>query len=223
MEDPMATHMMTSAAFRLMASSLGLLLISCSVTRHATTAPAGADELPRFALIINEMSDGQTIHSWQRLEELDLSRYPSLPSRPDTVGQPVRAAWTRDCERERDECEDDCMRSRVRPGYGHVTTPDRKRGAKYDFCRQKCMQPYLDCCRLRELEPQRFTEPDDAVGWLKRHHKEILLGSVIVIAGVVFVTVSAGAGALVLVPIVPAVVMASSGLPAEPSTPAVSP
>jgi hypothetical protein len=112
------------------------------------------------------------------------------------------------------------MRSKVRPGYGHVTTPDPKRGAKYDLCRQRCLQPYLDCSRLRELEPVKFTALGDAVDWLKQHRKEVLVGSIIVISGVVFVTVTAGAGALVLVP---AVLIISAGLPTEPSTAAVSP
>lgn len=82
------------------------------------------------------------------------------------------------------------------------------------------MQPYLDCCRLRELEPQRFSAIADAVAWLKRHREEVLVGSSIVIAGVVFITVSAGAGAFVLVP---AVLMASSSPSGIPSTALVSP
>ncbi|WP_235216590.1 hypothetical protein [Archangium violaceum] len=170
-------------------------------------------------LIIEEMSDGQVAHSWQPLEELDFSRYPSLPNEQRVAGAVVPAAWTRDCEQERDGCEDACMSSRMRPGYGHVTTPDRKRGGKYDFCRKKCMQPYLDCCRLRELEPQRFTVIADAVDWLKSHREEVLVGSTVVIAGVVFVTVSAGAGALVLVPVM---LMASSSPSGEPATAQVS-
>jgi len=213
----------TSLHRRLTASCLGLLLASCSATRHTATAPAGVDELPLFALIIQDTLDGQAVHSWQSMESLDLSQYPSHPNRPSDPGQVVRTAWTRDCEQERDQCEADCMGSRMRPGYGHVTTPERKRGAKYDLCRRKCMQPYLDCCRLRELEPVEFTAPGGAIDWLKRHHKEVLVGSVIVIAGVVFVTVSAGAGALVLVPLAPAVLMTSPGLPVDPLSVAVSP
>jgi hypothetical protein len=38
--------------------------------------------------------------------------------------------------------------------------------------------------------------------WLKRHHQSILVGSVVVIAGVAFVAVSAGAGLVVLAPAV---------------------
>jgi hypothetical protein len=204
----------------LAASSLSLLLVSCTATRYSSMEPTGPGELSHFVLIIHEMPDGQATHSWQRTEEFDFSQYPPLSSAKISTGQVVPTAWTRDCEQERDECEDDCMQSRLRPGFGHVTTPDRKRGAKYDLCRQKCMQPYLDCCRLRELEPVKFTALDGAIDWLKRHRREVLVGSVIVIAGVVFITVTAGAGVLVLVP---AVLVTSSGLPAEPSTAAVSP
>jgi hypothetical protein len=205
---------------RLAASILVLLLVSCSATRHMAVAPEGAGDLSRFVLIIEELPGGQVAHSWQTLEEFDFSRYPSLPSTQSVPGEVVPAAWTRDCEQERDGCEGDCMGGRMRPGYGHVTTPDRKRGGKYDFCRNKCMQPYLDCCRLRELEPQRFTAIAGAVGWLKRHREEVLVGSVIVIAGVAFIAVSAGAGALVLVP---TVVMASASSSDEPVTAQVSP
>jgi hypothetical protein len=206
---------------RLAASILSLLLVSCSSsTRHMAVAPEGAGELSRSVLIIEQLPDGQVVHSWQPVEEFDFSRYSSLPSRQSVAGGIVPASWTRDCEQERDACEDDCMRGRMRPGYGHVTTPDRKRGAKYDFCQKKCMQPYLDCCRLRELEPHRFTAIVDAVDWLKRHREEVLVGSSIVIAGVVFVTVSAGAGALVLVPVV---LMASAGPSDGPATARVSP
>jgi hypothetical protein len=60
---------------------------------------------------------------------------------------------------------------------------------------------------LQRLRPQEFTATDGVVDWLKRHRKEILVGSVITIAGVAFVVISAGAGLLVLAPVV---VMASS-------------
>ncbi|RYZ42231.1 MAG: hypothetical protein EOO71_08815 [Myxococcaceae bacterium] len=40
----------------------------------------------------------------------------------------------------------------------------------------------------------------EASGWASRHRESLLLGSVVVIAGVVFVIVSAGAGLIVLAP-----------------------
>lgn len=50
--------------------------------------------------------------------------------------------------------------------------------------------------------------------------EEVLVGSVVVIAGVAFIAVSAGAGALVLVP---TVLMASASSSDEPVTAQVSP
>jgi hypothetical protein len=55
---------------------------------------------------------------------------------------------------------------------------------------------------LERLRPQEFTVVDGAVDWLKRHRTSILVGSIIVIAGVTFVVVSAGAGVVVLAPVV---------------------
>jgi hypothetical protein len=55
---------------------------------------------------------------------------------------------------------------------------------------------------LERLRPQEFTAVDGAVDWLKRHRTEVLVGSVIVIAGVTFVVVSAGAGVVILAPVV---------------------
>jgi hypothetical protein len=59
-----------------------------------------------------------------------------------------------------------------------------------------------------------FDSVDRAVDWIKNHREELLVGTVIVIAGVAFaVAVAASAGgALILVPLV-LVVDNSSGLP----------
>jgi hypothetical protein len=51
------------------------------------------------------------------------------------------------------------------------------------------------------------------VEWLKRNRKEILVGSVIVIAGVAFIAVSVGAGVVILAP---ALLLAVPGTEAEP-------
>ncbi|WNG53038.1 hypothetical protein F0U60_50450 [Archangium minus] len=63
-----------------------------------------------------------------------------------------------------------------------------------------------------------FDEIEPAVDWIKNHREEILVGSVIVIAGVVFVAAVAasGGGALVLMPLV-FVAEASPGGPTTPS------
>ncbi len=47
-----------------------------------------------------------------------------------------------------------------------------------------------------------FTEIGPAVDWVRNHREEILVGSIVVIAGVAFVAVMAsGGGALFLVPL----------------------
>jgi hypothetical protein len=82
------------------------------------------------------------------------------------------------------------------------------------------MPPYLDCSRLQELEAKRFTAIEPAIDWVKRHRKEILVGTVVIIAGVAFIVVSAGAGALVLAP---TLLMVSTDAPSPPALAEESP
>ncbi|QRK13513.1 hypothetical protein JQX13_08475 [Archangium violaceum] len=58
----------------------------------------------------------------------------------------------------------------------------------------------------------KFSTADKAVAWLKQHHEELLVGTVVVIAGVAFVAVVVGSGGSALV-LVPAVLMVSSDVP----------
>ncbi|WP_240359094.1 hypothetical protein [Pyxidicoccus trucidator] len=83
-----------------------------------------------------------------------------------------------------------------------MTSPERKKGGKKEYCEGQCMQPYMDCVELEKLRPQEFAAVDAAVDWLKRNRRAILVGSVVVIAGAVFVVVSMGAGLIVLAPAV---------------------
>jgi hypothetical protein len=66
---------------------------------------------------------------------------------------------------------------------------------------------------LEKLQPQEFTAIDPAIEWLKRNRKGVLVGTVVVIAGVAFIVVSAGAGILILAP---ALLLAAPGTMAEP-------
>ncbi len=206
------------ALARLMLFSLGALLASCSTTHH--TAPANADELEGLALILQEAPDGHVSHSWQRVEELDLSRYRSRASTHATGRIVLAAARQRDCHEEFNHCQDDCMSRALPPGYEHVKQGS---GAHRSLCRKNCWQPYLDCEELQErqgVRPREFTAIDGAVDWLKRNHKTILVGTVVVIAGVAFVAVSAGVGVVILAPVA---LVASAGAPSQPHLAAVSP
>ena len=77
-----------------------------------------------------------------------------------------------------------------------------KEGGKSEFCRKECQQAYDDCRELERLQPQEFTAVDGLMDWLKRHRNEVLVGSIIVVAGATFMVISAGAGLLVLAPVV---------------------
>ena len=73
------------------------------------------------------------------------------------------------------------------------------------MCRDRCRSAYIDCCRLREqAEALKFPDADQAANWLKEHREEVLVGAVVVIAGVTFIVAVVGSGgfALVLVPVV---------------------
>lgn len=201
---------MASIYRRLMASSLGLLLVSCSATHASHPGPTNVQEHSRFALVIKETPDGQVIHSWEPLSSFNLSRYPYRASGSSVQGPIVRAAWTRDCEEERDACEKMCIKSLRGRNWSHAN-----RASRAEICRGRCRAAYADCSQLREqAEALRFPTVDKAVDWLKQHHEELLVGAVVVIAGVAFVAVAVGSGGSALV-LVPAVLLVSSDIPPE--------
>ncbi|WP_395807487.1 hypothetical protein [Archangium minus] len=164
-----------------------------------------------FVLLIEETPHAQVTHSWRRVEELDLSHYRQPLGGNSLSGSTVFAsARLRDCHAEFNDCQDDCLKRPLAPGYEHVKQGS---GAHGRICRDGCWQAYRDCEELQELrvrQTHEFTATERAVEWLKRNRKAILVGSVVVIAGVVFVVASAGAGALVLAPVI---LLTSAGFP----------
>jgi hypothetical protein len=163
-------------------------------------------------LVIQEGPDGQLAHSWQPLNGFDVSKYPYHASNSRFEGGVVRASFNRDCEAERDECEEMCRASRKGRNWTHAS--DR---SKDEMCRMRCRPAYLDCCELRELAEagkHRLSFPvvDSAVDWLKQHHRELVVGTVVVIAGVAFVVIVAGSGGSALV-LAPAFLLVSAGVP----------
>ena len=180
-----------------------MLLVSCGTTR-STVAPV-AEELTRYVLVLEESPGGQVTEHWRHAEEFDLSwyRFPTS-ARESTYGRIVRVAKTyqRDCDAENDQCIKMCMSRPLPRGFGHIKSGGRGDGGKEEWCRGQCKQAYDDCRELERRQLQEFSAVDEAVDWLKRHHQGLLVGSIVVIAGVAFVTVSAGAGLVVLAPAV---------------------
>lgn len=91
------------------------------------------------------------------------------------------------------------MRSRLPYNLNHIKRVD---GGKKRFCEKKCLDEYMDCLELQKSHALEFNAADSAVEWLKQNREQLVVGTIVVIAGVAFVTLTAGAGALVLVPVV---------------------
>jgi hypothetical protein len=183
---------------RLLVVSLGCLLASCGAHQQLVTEPSEPRELSRNALVIEETADGQVTHAWVPASSFDLERYARSTRQGGSEGSLVRASFNRDCEEERDRCEEMCQASLRGRTWSHATP-----ASKVQICTARCRPAYLDCCRLKEqAEAVKFSVPGEAVDWLKRHRKELLVGTLVVISGVAFVVVVGGSGgaALVLVP-----------------------
>ncbi len=212
----------TTGTQRLMASGLSLLLASCSATRHAPSNPSRPTELSRSVLVIQETLDGQVFHTWQPLSSFDLTRPPNRASNSHFEGTFVRASFNRDCETELSACEEMCRASLKGRNWTHASA-----GSKNAICRERCRPAYLDCCRLREMseavKPRlSFPSVDEAIDWVKQNHRELLVGTVVIIAGIAFVVVVAGSGGGALV-LAPAVLLVSSDVSFESSLTQVDP
>jgi hypothetical protein len=59
----------------------------------------------------------------------------------------------------------------------------------------------MQCVKEMEAQPLMFPDMETAQDWLKQNKKEVLVGSIVLVAGAAFVVGTAGAGVLVLVPL----------------------
>ncbi|OJT23551.1 hypothetical protein BO221_16220 [Archangium sp. Cb G35] len=175
---------------------------------HGTLSPA-VEELGQYVLVIQETPSGRVTHSWRPVEEVDLAQFRLQSRAGSTYGRIVltAAASRRDCDEENRQCISECLSTPLPRGYGHITTPGRKKGGKHEYCERRCMRPYIDCKNAQGERVLEFSAAGMAVDWLKQYRQEVLVGGIVVIAGVAFVSVASGGGALVLVP---ALLMAAS-------------
>ncbi|WP_395830413.1 hypothetical protein [Archangium violaceum] len=131
----------------------------------------------------------------------------------------VHVAFNRNCEDERDACEDMCMASLKGEDWSHMST-----GAKKQHCIRACMQSYLDCSRLKELAQGgtvKFHAIAQAIDWVKQNRESLMVGTLVVIAGVTFVVLTGGSGGFLL--LAPVVMLASHDTASELRSLAVMP
>ncbi|MET0404294.1 MAG: hypothetical protein ABW123_17925 [Cystobacter sp.] len=192
-----------------MALLLSVLLASCGTTRHAT--PSSAEELDHLVLVLKKEPDGQVTPDWLPAEGFDFKRYRHRSSAEGRAGRIVFVTSPQsDCYSQYLECYQQCREIPVPPDFNQYLHDFGPRAGHDRYCSEKCMPKYTECLRAQGQRPQEFTTAGMAVNWLKRHHESVLVGSLVVIAGVVFVTVSAGAGVVILAPLV---LVSSSEIP----------
>lgn len=103
---------------------------------------------------------------------------------------------SRDCAAEQIACFKKCWNSK--PPW-----PRKRGGAQHhNYCTEKCLQEYMQCVKEMEAQPLMFPDMKTAQDWLERNKREVLVGSIVLVAGVAFVIGTAGVGVLVLVPLV---------------------
>lgn len=212
-----ARSILTTLSRKLLAASLSLLLVSCSATRPMTAAqgPSGPQDLHKYALLIQELPDGQVTHDWKPLSEFDLAKFQNTLSAVSSRRGIVRVSSEEleaYCEGRRLQCQQDCIASRRPVRVGHHIYDDVKirpwREVKGRWCESNCLEEAIQCAKntgsWAEEYAAKFDAIEPAVGWIKTHREEILTGTVIIIAGVAFVAAIAASsgGALLLMPLV---------------------
>jgi hypothetical protein len=107
------------------------------------------------------------------------------------------SSGTRDCDAEQIACFRRCWKA-------DPPWPIEKGDKGHDkYCTKRCREEYMECVKELEVRPRPLTFPDmkAAKDWLSRHETEVLVGSIVVVAGATFVVATGGTGALILLPL----------------------
>ncbi len=107
----------------------------------------------------------------------------------------LASGGARDCDAEHIACFERC--------WNRAPPYPRQQGDKghHNYCTEKCRKEYTRCLEEVGARPLAFPSMKTALDWLKEHKTEVLVGSVVIVAGAAFVVSTGGAGALVLVPL----------------------
>jgi hypothetical protein len=174
-------------------------VMGCATAR---VAPGSAqveqpEDLKSFVLVLQDTQGGDTAHGWLPESSLNWPMLGDSRASSKHVGRVELASQRqRDCDQEQIDCFSRCWAQEPPSGYRF-----HKR-EHYSHCQEACLRGYMDCLKATGQHPLEFRGMNEALDWLKRHRKEIAVGSVIVAAGVVFVAVSAAGGVLMLAPVV---------------------
>jgi hypothetical protein len=209
-----------SVTQRAMAVSLAFLLVSCSAARAPAAGPTGPRDLARYVIVLEQQADGRVEHAWIPLKDFDLTKFQHAMSTMNVRRDIVRVSSSglnAYCAGRYEQCMNDCLRSGRPFAIGRRKYMDTRaqpwRIARVRWCRENCMDALVECQKGRgewaEEYAAEFDAIEPAIDWLKKHRTELAVGTVVVIAGVAFAVVVAGAGGAVLA-LAPLLVMAES-------------
>jgi hypothetical protein len=119
----------------------------------------------------------------------------TLPSESDELDILFASQNTRDCDAEHIECYQKCFKKKPPYPYTHGASDHHR------YCESKCLKEYMTCLEQSGQQVRRFSTMGRALAWLDSHKKEVLIGTIVVVAGVTLVVASGGTGALALVPL----------------------
>jgi hypothetical protein len=174
-------------------------LVGCAASRVDTsTAPTEQPEdLKSFVLVIRELPGGDTTNAWMPQSEFNWPEPEESKLGTNQKGRVEPASLRqRDCAQEQIDCFRRCWEQDPPEGYR------RHKHEHYAYCQDMCRDAFIDCLKATGQHPLEFRGMNETIDWLKRHRKEVLVGSIIVSAGLAFVVVSTAGGVLVLAPIV---------------------
>ncbi|REG37609.1 hypothetical protein ATI61_101596 [Archangium gephyra] len=184
--------------FHVVALLAAVWLAGCAATDAGVRA--GQTEQPEdvtsFFLVIRDARDGHAEHAWVKKAEFHGAGVADMAASTSESGACGRS---RDCDQEHHECYQGCKKRK--PPYPYK----RNSPEHIDYCNKTCLSGYMECLKATGQHPVQFMGMNDAINWLKRHRKELLVGTVIVAAGVALVVVSSGAGVVVLAPLAAAI------------------
>lgn len=202
--------------------SLALMLGACGATptRPSVAGPTGPHDLARYALAFEQRPDGQVAHAWIPLKDFDLTKFQHTLSTRHLRRNIVRVSTSglnAYCDGRHEQCVNDCLASSRPFVIGHREYRDTRvqpwRAARSWWCPRNCMDVSIECKKGRgewaEQYAAEFDAIDPAIDWIKRHRTELVVGAVVVIAGVAFAVVVAGSGGAALV-LAPLLIMAES-------------
>ncbi|WP_245814335.1 hypothetical protein [Cystobacter ferrugineus] len=174
---------------------LPLFLLACSVSRPVLTGHVQPQQ--HTLLVIRDTLDETQAVTWRAASEVDWAQLDQALVRMRESGAvALTARRVRDCEQEQIDCFRRCWKRKP------PSPIERGSPSHYSHCQNTCRDAYMDCLKLNEVDALEFNAMEDAIDWLKRHRQEILVGTIVTAAGAAFIVVSAGAGMLVLAPLV---------------------